>query len=113
MFKRLAIFALILYHLGDAESRENEMIFQRRIGQYLGKYLIKRWKTNSEFDCSNSCVNEPECVSVNFKVKGEDEGLCELNSRTLDELPEEGQNDAEYVYLEVLMRVRNGICILK
>ena len=108
MLIRLGIYALILHGFSYVESRKSGVIFQRKIGYYFGKYSIKTSTENSEFDCSNSCVNEPECVSVNFKVKGEDEGLCELNSRTLDELPQEVQRDVEYVYLEVLMRVRNG-----
>ena len=45
-------------------------------------------------------------------MKGRNKSLCELNSKTLEELPEEGQSDTENVYFQVDMRVRNLIYII-
>ena len=95
-------FLLSIFNVARGDS---DIIFKRRPGRYLGNYIIRSLKTEDEFDCSNSCLNEPGCVSVNLKVKGRNKGLCELNSKTLEELPEEGQSDAENVYFQVDMRV--------
>ena len=81
-------------------------LFQRKPGQYLRNYMIRSLKQESEISCSMSCLNEPDCVSVNFKVKGKGKGSCELNSKILKEIPEETQNDVEYIYLEIFERVR-------
>jgi hypothetical protein len=97
---------------GQVARGDSDIIFKRRPGRYLGNYIIRSLKTEDEFDCSNSCLNEPGCVSVNLKVKGRNKSLCELNSKTLEELPEEGQGDAENVYFQVDMRVRNLIYII-
>ena len=107
MRMRLDLWAFLLCIFGQAASDDSEIIFQRRPGHYLGNYMIRSLKTESEFDCSYECFNKPECVSVNFKVEGKNKGLCELNSETLEDLPEEGQSDSEYVYFQVDTRVRN------
>ncbi|CAB4015294.1 cellulosomal scaffoldin anchoring C [Paramuricea clavata] len=80
---------------GQVARGDSDILFQRRPGRYLGNYMIRSLKTEDEFDCSNNCFNEPGCVSVNLKVKGRNKGLCELNSKTLELFPEEGQSDAK------------------
>ena len=105
MLIRFRLWAFLLNMFGQVVRGDSDIIFKRRPGRYLGNYIIRSLKTEDEFDCSNSCLNEPGCVSVNLKVKGRNKGLCELNFKTLEELPEEGQSDAENVYFEVDMRV--------
>ena len=108
MLIRFGLLAFLLNMFSQVARGDSDIIFQRRPGRYLGNYIIRSLKTElDEFDCSNSCLNEPGCVSVNLKVKGRNKGLCELNSKTLEELPEEGQSDAENVYFQVDIRVRN------
>lgn len=107
MLIRLGIFASILHIFGRVVSHKNEVVFHRKRGRFLGTHSVKISKTGSELDCGYACAEELECVSANFKVKGEDEGLCVLNSRSFDELPKEVGSDEEYVYLAVIMRVRN------
>ena len=97
---------------GPVASDDDDIVFQRKPGRYLGNYVIRSLKTESEFDCSYGCLNEPECASVNFKVAGENEGLCELNSKTLQESPDETRSDPEYVFLEIDTRVREDILLL-
>ena len=67
--------------------------------------IIQTVKTDSEHQCSSECLDEAKCASVNYKAKGNDAGLCELNTKTLEQLPEEGQKNAEYVYIGFLQRV--------
>ena len=112
MLIRFGLWAFLLNMFGQVVRGDSDIIFQRRPGRYLGNYIIRSLKTEDEYDCGNSCLNEPGCVSVNLKVKGRNKSLCELNSKTLEELPEEGQSDAENVYFQVDMRVRNLIYII-
>ena len=107
MLIRFGLWAFLLNMFSQVARGDSDIIFQRRPGRYLGNYIIRSLKTEDEFDCSNSCLNEPGCVSVNLKVKGRNKSLCELNSKTLEELPEEGQSDGENVYFQVDIRVRN------
>ena len=100
---------LYLFGLLHEANGDNDAIFQRQTGRYLGNYVIRSLQLKSEFDCGQSCMEEPDCVSVNFKVRGKNQGLCELNSKGLEELQDEGQNDAEYVYLEIFRRVSSHV----
>lgn len=102
---RLWTVSIYIFSLFKVISGNTEAVFQRKPGKYLGNYVIQSLKQESEIDCSMSCLNEPDCVSANFKVNGTDLNLCELNFKTLEEITEEAQIDAEYVYLEVSTRV--------
>ena len=112
MLIMLGFFASLSSTFGEIESNDGDIVFKRNPGRYLGNYIIRSLKTESEFDCSYGCLNEAECVSVNYKLKGEDKGVCELNSKTLHEFPNEGQSKSEYVYVEIDSKVRKDLLIL-
>lgn len=99
------VVSVNIFNLFQVISGNSEAVFQRKLGLYLGNYIIRSLKQETDINCGISCWNEPDCVSANYKAKGTDKSLCELNSKTLEELPREAQNRAEYVYLEVSKRV--------
>ena len=54
-----------------------------------------------DFDlCEMQCYNQPNCVSINFKVLHDREGLhdCELNNATHQSHDTDLQNKKGYVY---------------
>ena len=98
---------LCCYAFARVTSGNDEAIFRKRPGRYLGNHVLRSLTCQNEFICSQTCLNEPNCVSANFKVNGTNRYLCELNSKTLKDL--EGEDGTGYVYLEILKRVRNNI----
>lgn len=85
----------------------NDVIFQRKPGRYLGSCVIRTVKAKHELECCVKCLNEPECVSVNFKFEGKDKDRCELNWERSKESPEQELKALEYIYLGIMERVRN------
>lgn len=100
------LWTVSLYIFNLPQVTNGNALFQRNPGRYLRNHTIRSSKQESEIDCGTSCLNKPDCVSVNFKVKGKRKGSCELNSKTINEIPLETQKDAEYIYLEIFERVR-------
>ena len=76
--------------------------FQRKEGRYLGDSAIRMEQTGSEFDCAALCSKEMLCVSVNYKNPGENQGMCELNNRTLEDSQEDENEMPEFIYLEIV-----------
>lgn len=109
MLRRLSFFlwaaSIGLFGPLKVATGLNNVLFHRITGRYLGDHIIETLKTKCEIECGANCLNEAECVSVNFKVTGNDKGLCELNSKTLDEIEDGGQNAPEYIYLGIIQRV--------
>lgn len=60
-----------------------QAFFHRKIGKYLANHVVERKHAVSEPECGVYCVSDGSCASVNYKSSGVDEGLCELNSKTL------------------------------
>lgn len=55
--------------------------FRRYEQKYLANHVIERREEDTEFDCSLRCVGHSTCVSINYKISGNDQGLCELNNK--------------------------------
>ena len=74
-----------------------QALFHRQVAKYLLNSVIATRFVESEIECSVLCTRRKECLSVNYKVKGLHEGLCELNNQTISK--EDAVSDAEFVYL--------------
>ena len=80
-------------------SATSQAIFVRKAGQYLPDSEITRRETGSELECSMHCTINIECVSVNYKVSGQDQGLCQLNNNTI--LKKRAVTHDHFVYLGI------------
>ena len=80
-----------------------EVFFQRQKELYLPNGLITTKHTRSELECSIHCARLEGCLSVNYKVGGKEQELCELNNTTIYE--KNGVNDDNFVYLAITVWV--------
>jgi hypothetical protein len=78
--------------------------FKRKTGQYLPDSVITTKYAESELECSMHCTRLDACVSVNYKASGVDQGLCQLNNRTSENLGLVA--DDKFVHLSIVKRVR-------
>ena len=87
-----------------------QAFFQREEGKYLGNNVIRTEQTENGLDCAALCSRESSCLSVNYKMSGENQGLCELNNDTLENSKlEDGSAMPEFVNLKILKRVSSVI----
>ena len=73
--------------------------------EIFGKHVIKIEKNRSELACGSLCSRENSCVSVNYKKSGKDQGICELNNKTLEDSDKDGRKKGEFVNLAIVERV--------
>ena len=78
--------------------------FKRKTGQYLPDSVITTKYAESELECSMHCTRLDACLSVNYKASGVDQGLCQLNNRTSENLGLVA--DDKFVHLSIVQRVR-------
>jgi hypothetical protein len=104
----ILIFFLILTKRGDGQE---EAVFRRKVGKYLANYVIRTENTTSEMECGIHCSADSVCASVNYKTSGTDKGLCELNSKALDERESHMllSDSTDFIYLHIDIRVRKCI----
>ena len=99
------IVVLILIYRVEIGHCSLQAVFRREEGKYLSNNVIGTKKTESELDCCALCSRESSCVSVNYQMSGENQGLCELNNKTLKDSKEDGKERPEFVNLEIIRRV--------
>jgi hypothetical protein len=63
-----------------------QAIFRRKEKTYLANHVIKTKQTETELECGMHCVEHGSCASINYKTSGIGKGLCELNSKILQEI---------------------------
>ena len=80
-------------------------IFTRKTGKLLPDSVIATKYTESELECSMHCTSHDACLSVNYKTRGVEQGLCQLNNKTLSEKLKLA-SDEKFVHLSVIKRVR-------
>jgi hypothetical protein len=76
--------------------------------KYLANHVIETKQAESELQCGMNCVGVGSCTSVNYKTSGIGKGLCELNSKTLQEIsdPDENMHNPEFSHLYIIKKVR-------
>ena len=79
--------------------------FLRKQQKYLANHAIETKQAYSELECGLHCVADGSCASVNYKTSGDGKGRCELNDKTLQEIPDEGTRDPDFTHLAVVKRV--------
>ena len=65
----------------DEDSTYRSAYFTTRKNKRLKGCVVKRFESLSFVSCSQSCLRNPWCSSINFKVSSENDskGTCELN----------------------------------
>ena len=89
------------------ECSPKETVFRRKVGKYLANHVKETKQAGSELECGMLCVADGSCQSVNYKTAGIGKGLCELNSKTLQEASEDyEETNLEFNHLHVIKKVR-------
>ena len=101
----LGICALLFSSKISKGVSTEQAFFLRNDEKYLANNVIETKQVDSEFDCGIHCVAHGSCASVNYKTAGIDKGRCELNDKTLQEIPDEGTYDPEFTHLDVVHEV--------
>jgi hypothetical protein len=95
------------------ECSPKQTIFRRKVGKYLANHVKETKQAGSELECGMLCVADGSCQSVNYKTAGIGKGLCELNSKTLQEASEDyEETNLEFNHLHVIKKVRKLNIIL-
>ena len=104
----ILVFFLILTKRGECQE---EAVFRRKVGKYLANYVIRTENTTSELECGIHCSGDSLCASVNYKTSGTNIGLCELNSKALDERESDMLllDSTDFNHLHIDTRVRKYI----
>ena len=79
--------------------------FKRKASQYLLNKVIVSKHTQSELQCAMACTTLDGCLSINYKVKGVDQGLCQLNNNTVSKNLQP-VFDEEFNFLSVVQKVK-------
>ena len=58
----------------------------------FGESYHRKKQVGSELECSMHYVADGSCVSVNFKTSGIGKGQCDLNNKTLEDIPDADEN---------------------
>ena len=78
-----------------------QALLLRNEGKYLANHIIETKQADSEFECGTHCVANKACMSVNYKTSGVGIGRCEINDKTVGEVPDEERHDPEFIHLAV------------
>ena len=57
---------------------------------------------DSELQCSNECLGEPGCISINYKTQISQQKNCQLSNKTYDEII---TGDGEWTFYQDLQTV--------
>jgi hypothetical protein len=111
----LSICALIFVCM-DNNTARRMLVKVNALAQKCTKILgesCHRKKTGTERECGIYCVRDGSCESVNYKISGISKGLCELNSKTLQEASADDQEtNPEFNHLHVIKKDRKLNIIL-
>ena len=80
--RNMLLILLQFWFIFQSISATKQAVFLRKTGQFLADSEITRRHAESEVECSVYCTIHKRCVSVNYKVSGPDQGLCQLNNST-------------------------------
>ena len=89
----LALFTICLIsgmygsEAGGGQCKISERSFP---GKALKGHTFKEFAVRAIVDCQNTCERDPRCASYNFYIPGK---VCELNSQTKEERPEDFVTD--------------------
>jgi hypothetical protein len=85
----------------------DQAIFRRKEQTYFANHVIKTKEAETELECGMHCVADGSCTSVNYKTSGIGKGLCELNSKTLQEAfdADRSMHDQEFNHLYIIKKV--------
>ena len=83
-FKTILVFAQFFAFIEYGVAMKHA-IFTRKPGKFLPDSVIAMVYADSELECSMHCTRLDACLSVNYKASGVDQGLCQLNNKTLSE----------------------------
>ena len=77
-------------------------------GKRLVNHVINSFDIMNEEFCGALCFMEPNCVSYNFMMKGENgKHKCELNNATRKEHMDDLEENSNYIYRGAKVRVSN------
>ncbi|CAB4015897.1 Hypothetical predicted protein [Paramuricea clavata] len=81
------IFAsiFIITKIAQGECSISQAFLRINKEKYLANQVIEIKQAKTELECLMHCLGERSCASVNYKTSGINKGLCELNSKTLQE----------------------------
>ena len=81
--------------------------FRRKEQTYLANHVMKTKQAETELQCGLHCVADGSCASVNFKTSGIGKGLCELNSKILQDTSDaDGSlHNSEFNHLYIIKKV--------
>ena len=95
----LAIFTICLIsgmygsEAGEGQCKISERSFP---GKALKGHTFKEFAVKAIVECQNTCERDPRCASYNFYIPGK---VCELNSQTKEERPEDFVTDELRFYM--------------
>jgi hypothetical protein len=100
------IFMLTRTPQGNCSIKQ--AFFRIKEQKYLANHVIETKQAESELQCGIHCVGDGSCTSVNYKTSGIGKGLCELNSKTLQEIsnPDDNMHNPEFNHLHIVKKVR-------
>ena len=101
----LGICALLFSSKISKGVSTEQAFFLRNDGKYLANHVIETKQAVSDLECGLHCVAHASCASVNYKTSGDGKGRCELNDKTLQEIPDETTYDPEFTHLDVVHEV--------
>ena len=65
-------------------------------GFALANHVLSTVNVKSPSHCVIHCLGHPSCQSINFKIIGNPEHVCELNDKTEDEVALTSNSDFKY-----------------
>ena len=105
----LSICALIFVSqiAQPADCSIEQAIIRKKKHTYLANHVIKTKQAETELECGRHCVRVGSCMSVNYKTSGIGKGLCELNSKTLQETSDAdgSKHNPEFNHLYIIKKV--------
>ena len=102
---KIILFAQFFGFIRYGLTMQKETYLKRKSHQYLPNNVIVSKHTKSELQCAMACTDLDACLSINYKVKGVDQGLCQLNNETVSKKLQLVL-DEEFDHLTVVKRVK-------
>jgi hypothetical protein len=105
----LSICALIFVSqiTQPCECLVEQAIFHTKEQTYLANHVIQTKQAETELECGMHCVADESCASVNYKTSGIGKGLCDLNSKTLQDISDADGSlyNAEFNHIYIIEKV--------
>ena len=101
----ITIHIMLVFFVKHGSLRQIQAFFNRNVGEYLVNNVIRTIQVHSEFECGVHCSRDTSCVSVNYKVFGENIGTCELNNCSLYGSEENRRKEIGFVNLRIFKPV--------